>query len=131
MWMTGYCWAGSFEDAKVIRNKVSEKLKKLGLTLNLEKTQITSLRKGKCRFLGIDFHIRKNTEEHHKPTRLVKKNTTIRQRFAPRIILLAPIEELLVKLKEKGFAKRSSKGEFFPKGKSNCIPLTHPNLKLL
>lgn len=120
--------AGSFEDAKVIRNKVSEKLKKLGLTLNLEKTQITSLRKGKCRFLGIDFHIRKNTEEHHKPTRLVKKNTTIRQRFAPRIILLAPIEELLVKLKEKGFAKRSSKGEFFPKGKSNCIPLTHPQI---
>jgi hypothetical protein len=53
--------AGSFEDAKVIRNKVSEKLKKLGLTLNFEKTRITSLRKGKCRFLGVDFHIRKNT----------------------------------------------------------------------
>jgi retron-type reverse transcriptase len=120
--------AGSFEDAKVIRNKVSEKLKKLGLTLNLEKTQITSLRKGKCRFLGIDFFIRKNTEEHHKPTRLVKKNTAIRQRFAPRIILHAPILELLIKLKEKGFVKRSSKGEFFPIGKSNCIPLTHPQI---
>ena len=120
--------AGSFEDAKVIRNKVSEKLKKLGLTLNIEKTQITLLRKGKCRFLGIDFLIRKNTEEHHKPIRLVKKNTTIRQRFAPRIILLAPILELLVKLKEKGFVKRSSKGEFFPIGKSNCIPLTHPQI---
>ena len=29
---------GFFEDAKIIRNKVSEKLDKLGLTLNIEKT---------------------------------------------------------------------------------------------
>lgn len=120
--------AGSFEDAKIIRNKASEKLQKLGLTLNMEKTQITSLRKGKCHFLGMDFFIRKNTEEYHKPSRLVKKNTTIRQRFAPRIILHAPILELLIKLKDKGFVKRSSKGEFFPIGKSNCVPLTHPQI---
>jgi len=120
--------AGSIEDTKVIRNKVANKLQSLGLTLNIEKTHITSLRKGKCRFLGIDFFIRKNTEEHHKPTSLVKKNTTIRQRFAPRIILHAPILELLIKLKEKGFLKRSNKGEFFPIGKSNCIPLTHPQI---
>ena len=120
--------AGSFHDAKIIRNKVSEKLQKLGLTLNMEKTQIISLRKGKCRFLGMDFFIRKNTEEHHKLTRLVKKNITIRQRFAPRIILHAPILELLIKLKERGFVKRNKKGEFFPIGKSNCIPLTHPQI---
>jgi hypothetical protein len=31
-------------------------------------------------------------------------------------------------LKEKGFVKRSKLGEFFPKGKSNCIPLTHPQI---
>jgi group II intron reverse transcriptase/maturase len=120
--------AGFFEDAKIIRNKVSDKLRKLGLTLNFGKTQITSLRKDKCHFLGIDFFIRKNTEEHHKPTRLVKKNTTIRQRFAPRIIFQAPILKLLTDLKDKGFVKRSTKGEFFPIGKSNCIPLTHPQI---
>ena len=111
-----------------MRNKVSDKLQSLGLTLNIEKTHITSLRKGKCRFLGIDFFIRQNTEKHHKPTSLVKKNTTIRQRFAPQIILHAPILELLTKLKDKGFVKRSIKGEFFPIGKSNCIPLTHPQI---
>jgi hypothetical protein len=76
----------------------------------------------------MDFFFRKNTEEYHKPSRLVKKNTTIRQRFAPRIILHAPILELLIKLKDKGFVKRSTKGEFFPIGKSNCVPLTHPQI---
>ena len=121
--------AGSFKEAKVIRDQVSNKLKSLGLTLNLEKTHITSLRDGKCRFLGIDFFIRKNDEKHHKLTTLVKKNNTIiKQRFAPRIILYAPILELIIKLKDKGFVKRSRLGEFFPIGKSNCIPLTHPQI---
>lgn len=121
--------AGSFKEAKVIRDQVSNKLKSLGLTLNLEKTHITSLKNGKCRFLGIDFFIRKNNDKHHKLTTLVKKNdTTIKQRFAPRIILYAPILELIIKLKDKGFVKRSRLGEFFPKGKSNCITLTHPQI---
>jgi hypothetical protein len=58
----------------------------------------------------------------------VKKNTIIRQKFAPRINLHAPIIELLIKLKNQGLVKRSSKGEFFPIGKSICIPLTHPQI---
>ena len=120
--------AGSHEDAKAIRSKVSNKLQSLGLSLNFGKTRITSLRKGKCRFLGADFFIRKNTEDHFKSTRLVKKNTTIKQRFAPRIVMHAPIEELLIKLKNLGFVTRSSKGEFFSIGKTNCIPLTHPQI---
>ena len=121
--------AGSFKEAKVIRDQVSNKLKSLGLTLNLEKTHIISLRDGKCRFLGIDFFIRKNDDKHQKPTTLVKKdNTTIKQRFASRIILYAPILDLIIKLKDKGFVKRSRLGEFFPIGKSNCTPLTHPQI---
>jgi hypothetical protein len=77
----------------------------------------------------VEFLIRKNTDSHFKPIRLVKKNnTTIRQRFTPRLILLAPILELLIKLCNKGFVKRDSKGEFFPIGKSNCTLLTHPQI---
>jgi len=126
-WVILFC--GSLEEAKVIRNLVSKKLQSLGLILNIEKTHITSLRGNeKCRFLGVDFFIRKNTDKHHKPVSLVKKNTTICQRFAPRIILYAPILELLTKLKDKGFIKRNHKGEFFPIGKSNCINLTHPQI---
>lgn len=121
--------AGSFKEAKVIRDQVSNKLKSLGLTLNLEKTRIISLKNGKCRFLGVDFFIRKYNDTYYKPTTLVKKNdTTIKQRFAPRVILYAPILELIIKLKDKGFVKRSRLGDFFPKGKSNCIPLTHSQI---
>ena len=121
--------SGSLEETKVIRNLVSKKLQSLGLTLNMEKAHITSLRgKEKRCFLGVDFFIRKNTDKHHKPVSLVKKHTTIRQRFAPRIILHAPILELLTKLKDKGFIKRNHKSEFFPIGKFNCVNLTHPQI---
>ena len=96
----------------------------------MEKTHITSLRRNdKSHFLGVDFFIRKNTDKHFKPVSLVKKNNTIRQRFAPRIILHAPpILKLLVKLKEKGFVKRNHKGVFFPTGKTNCVNLTHAQI---
>jgi hypothetical protein len=73
----------------------------------------------------VDFFIRKNTDKHYKPVSLVKKNTAIRQRFASRIILHAPVLKLLVKLKDKGFVKRNHMGEFFPIGKTNCVNLTH------
>lgn len=120
---------GSNKEAKDVRDLVSRKLQSIGLTLNLEKTHITSLRgKDKCHFLGVDFFIRKNTDKHHKPVRLVKKNTTIRQRFTPRIILHAPILKLLVKLKDKGFVRRNHMSEFFPIAKTNCINLTHAQI---
>ena len=67
--------AGPFKEAKVICDQVFDKLKSLGLTLNLEKTHITLLKDDKCRFLGMDFFIRKNDDKHHKPTTLVKKVT--------------------------------------------------------
>lgn len=120
--------------AEEIRDQVSNKLKSLGLTLNFEKTHITSLRNGKCRFLGFDFFIRKNNDKHQKPITLIKKkgknknNTTIRQRFNPRIIIYAPILKLLVDLKDKGFVKRNSLGEFFAKGKNNYTQLSHPQI---
>merc|ERR1711966_163272 len=65
------------------------------------------------------------TDKHYKPVSLVKKDTTIRQRFTPKIILHAPVLKLLVKLKDKGFVKRNHKGEFFPIGKTNCVNLAH------
>lgn len=120
---------GSIKEAKDVRDLVSKKLQRIGLTLNLEKTHITSLRgKEKCHFLGVDFFIRKNTDKHHKPVSLVKKNTTIRQRFTPRIILHAPILKLLVKLKDKGFVRRNHMSEFFPIAKTNCTNLTHAQI---
>lgn len=123
--------AGPYGDAVTIREEVGEKLKKMGLTLSTEKTKITSLRNDKFRFLGFDLFIRKTGNEHFKPVTRVKNqksNTSINQRFSPRIIVHAPIEDLLEKLKKNGFLKRNSKGEFFPRGRSGCVPLTHPQI---
>ena len=119
---------GSYDKAKTIYNKVSKKLQKLGLNLNMKKTYITSLkRERRCCFLGVDFFIRKyaNRQKHPKPVDLVEKNTITGQRFVPKIVLHAPILKLLLKLKEKGFLKKNYKNEFFPTGKSNCVFLTH------
>ena len=118
--------AGSFEKTKEIYEKVSNKLKSLGFTLNFDTPYIIPVRNDKCRFLGINFFICKNMGKYYKSTLLVKKKTIIRQLFLPSIVLQAPIEELLIKLKEKGFVKRNNKGVLFPIGKSNCIFLTHP-----
>ena len=120
--------AGSLKETKVICNKIFSKLQILGLTQSMKKIRIVSLRKSQFRFLGIDFFIRRNTNQCYKPVSLVSKNNTTRQRFAPRIILQVPIREILEKLKGRGFVKRSKKGEFFPTGKSNCISLTHPQI---
>jgi retron-type reverse transcriptase len=121
--------AGSYDDAIVVRSKIFDKLQRLGLMLNLKKTQITSLRNDKSRFLGVDFFIRKNPDNYYKSVRLMKKNNTIIwQKIVPRLIFHAPILKLLIILKEKGFVKRNSNGEFFPLGKTNCIPLTHPQI---
>ena len=121
--------AGSHTDAKNIHSEVSKALKNLGLTLNMDKTHITSLRKDNFNFLSVNIGIRKTTNEHYKPVRQVNKNgKIIRQRISPRLIYTAPIEKLLIKLKDRGFIKRNNKGELFPIGKSNCIPLTHPQI---
>jgi len=119
-------FAGNLKEARVILNEVSKKLQSLGLILNTEKSCITSLKNGKFRFLDVDFFIRKNTNiyMYNKAVSLVKKNTTIYQK----LILNAPIFELLIKLKDKGLVKRNHKGAFFPIGKNACISLTHQQI---
>ena len=125
-WVLLVC--GSLNDAISIRNSVSDKLKSLGLTLNFDKSVITNLRKKKHgKFLGFEFFIRKTTNDHNKPVRVVKQvGTSIRRIFPPRLILHAPIFDLLMKLKNLGFIGRNHLGEFQYKGKPSCVPLTHP-----
>jgi hypothetical protein len=120
---------GSWKEAVVISHKVSTKLRNLGLTLSVFNTQITPLigAKKKPRFLGFDFYIPKFVMESIPFGIVVNKNGFISRhpRFVPRINFYAPILELLIKLKNKGFVIRNNRGKFFPKGKVNCIRLTH------
>lgn len=120
---------GSYTDAKTVRSLVYKKLQTLGLTLCLKKIHITSLIKYSCQFLGVGFFIRKNIDYYFKLIRLVKnEKITVRQRFAPRVVLHALLLNLLMKLLHKGFVKRNSKGAFFPIGKNNCILFTHSQI---
>nr|YP_009144751.1 orf742 [Pseudo-nitzschia multiseries]AKJ77359.1 orf742 [Pseudo-nitzschia multiseries] len=126
-WVILVC--GSFQDAKDICESIFYKLNSLGVELNREKTKIRNIRKSRSRFLGVDFFIRKITTEHKKPTRLIRKgDKLIKQRFSPRIIFHAPIKDLLDKLVTYGFIKRNHLGDLIPKGKSNCVSLTHPQI---
>ena len=126
-WVILVC--GSFKDAIEIRKNVSRKLNTLGLTLSIEKTRITPLRKSRSKFLGVEFFVRPTTDEHGKPTKTIKRGeTSIKQRFTPRLILHAPIKELLVKLIKFGFTRRTRLGEFIPTGKSNCVPMTYAQI---
>jgi len=126
-WVILVC--GSFQDAKDICESIFYKLNSLGVELNREKTKIRNIRKSRSRFLGVDFFIRKITTEHKKPTRLIRKgDKLVKQRFSPRIIFHAPIKDLLDKLVTYGFIKRNHLGDLIPKGKSNCVSLTHPQI---
>lgn len=119
---------GSLKDVKFVQNKIFKKLQNLGLTLNKEKIRILSLKKDKCRFLGVDFSMSKDINERYKFIKLARKSFTTRQKVTLQIILQAPVFELLIKLKNKGFVKQSKKGVFFPVGKVNCLSLTHSQI---
>jgi retron-type reverse transcriptase len=126
-WVILVC--GPYKDAVEIRKAISEKLNTLGLTLSMKGNRIAHLRKGKCKFLGVEFFVRPTTDKYIKLTKTIKKGETfIKQRFTPRLIYHAPIKEILVKLKDFGFARRNRLGEFIPTSKSNCVPMTHAQI---
>jgi group II intron reverse transcriptase/maturase len=126
-WVIFVC--GSHKDAEVIKSLVGRKLEQLSLKLNQEKTKITHLREDKARFLGFDIGMRKNTLEHTKPIISVLRNgKRFSRRANPRITLLAPIRELLIKLLERGLLKRNRLGKLFPIGFPAAIPGTHPDI---
>jgi hypothetical protein len=119
---------GSKSDALKIKEKTAQFCKTLGLTLSDTKTKVTHLMYDKAKYLG--FYItRYSTIGKRKwsvPTSLLKMNgTLVKSRITPRLVLLAPIEELLKKLKEAKFIKRNSLGSWFPISKTNMIMMPH------
>jgi putative component of toxin-antitoxin plasmid stabilization module len=98
---------GTYERAVKIRARIAEFLKEhLKLSLNMEKTKITSASEGRAAFLGAD--IRRYSSRIHDQKR-VKRVTSVgvtRQRVPnSNIIALAPIEKLVKKLSEQGMCK--------------------------
>eukprot|EP00245_Coleochaete_scutata_P009481 TRINITY_DN3129_c0_g3_i2.p1 TRINITY_DN3129_c0_g3~~TRINITY_DN3129_c0_g3_i2.p1 ORF type:complete len:622 (+),score=-69.83 TRINITY_DN3129_c0_g3_i2:204-1868(+) len=97
--------AGTKNEAIRIKKEVSNLLsQKCGLELNLSKTTITHTASEWIYFLGA---MCKNIPRLNRP--FVKSgNSTTYRRVHTRMMIFAPIEKLLLKLKKRGIAKRSS-----------------------
>ena len=119
---------GSKAEASRIKDQTAKFLGTLGLELSESKTKITHLMRDKAKFLG--FYItRYSTIGKRKlsiPTSgLSMFGTTVKSRITPRMMLLAPILEILDKLKAAKFIRRNSRGSFVPIAKTNVIMLPH------
>jgi len=96
-WIVGI--RGNYRDAEYIKKQIMEYCSDLDLKLNEEKTKITNIRKHKAVFLGTFIKYTKHVtySDHGKG---------YKQRNTPRIILLAPIQNIINKLTHSGFIKK-------------------------
>nr|WP_308651769.1 reverse transcriptase domain-containing protein [Pectobacterium atrosepticum] len=99
---------GSKQDCIMIKEALSNYLDSLGLTINQDKTLITCAAKKPAKFLGYNINI---TPRNKQPTTTIRfKNKTIRAKHNTRVIINAPIRDIVIKLVNNGFAKNSILG---------------------
>jgi group II intron reverse transcriptase/maturase len=121
--------SGSLADARDIKHSLSRKLGSLGLLLSDAKTKITPIRNKQLHFLGFNLHIRRLTQTQALPRRSVQIGKfKLIKRVVPRIIITAPIKELLNKLVEKGYARRGDKDMLMPISLPRLIPMEHDSI---
>lgn len=78
----------------------------LRLTLNSEKTKITNATKGRAKFLGAEIRVSKSRTNDQPRSRKNTGHRIIKKRFpVGGIMLLAPLEKLVNKLKDQGMCK--------------------------
>jgi len=104
-WLVGV--TGPKKTALEIKQRISEYLKgTLKLDLNLDKTKVTHMTRGRAYFLGTEI---KTTDRKYARSQRSKYNRNgkefTRLPSTGRIKMYAPIKKLITKLKEKGFAK--------------------------
>jgi Type II intron maturase len=95
---------GSKNECIKLRLKMKEFLEKeLKMTLNTDKTKITHCSKDSALFLGYCIHI---TKPRKRPIKYNKNG--ILTRITPRPQLDGPIDRIVRRLREKGFANKSN-----------------------
>jgi len=102
-WLLGII--GPYKLAEEIKEKVGNFLKtRLGLTLSLEKTRITSARREEAEFLGYKIRLsRSNRQQKITKSTNGSGRTFARRSTGMEIILRVPMEKLIKRLSEKGF----------------------------
>lgn len=112
--------SGSLKDAEYIKSNLVDFLKmNCGLDLNKQKTVITNVKTETWDFLGAKIKkIKMNSEwrVHHL------KGTAV---GVPRLLIKAPIETIVAKLKSSGFLKQNKLGKYLPIAYTSMVNLSH------
>lgn len=95
---------GSKKDCVELKNKINAFLQdELNLLLNLEKTKIIHAEKEYTKFLGYKIYKTKMSKMPSKRRNMLGR----RSQIAPRLILDAPIQDIVKKLIERKYAKKT------------------------
>jgi group II intron reverse transcriptase/maturase len=116
---------GSHNEAIYFRNLIkSFLLQNCGLTLNLDKTLITNLSDNKIYFLGAQIiKLQANPSFLHKVQDSLGRQTQIRGN--PRLLIKAPLENILESIKQNGFIRQDRLGNFHPVAYTKITNLSH------
>ena len=116
---------GSHDEAVYYRNLIkSFLLQNCGLTLNLDKTIITNMSDNKFYFLGAEIVKLKTNPSfvHQIKDSLGRKS---KRRGYPRLLIKAPIDNLLLAILKSGFIRKNSLGEYIPQAYTQITNLSH------
>jgi hypothetical protein len=110
------------KEAFTIRRRIKDYLQhKLGLELNLDKTKICNLKNG-FKFLGAVLHKAEPILLKINRSADTKK---VRKRVSRRLIINAPIQDLIQKMINNKFARRNDRSLVLAKGRKDLVNLTH------
>lgn len=107
--------AGSEELALTIKERMRSFLESLSLTLSLEKTKVTNLRKENAKFLG--HYVGINTVRRVRRTRVKGRSPFTRRVTGKLVVITAPVNDIVKRLHNKGFCDRKG----FPRYKLSWI----------
>lgn len=116
---------GSHNEAIYFRNLIkSFLLQNCGLTLNLDKTLITNLSDNKFYFLGAQIiKLEANPSFVHKVQDSLGRKS--KRRGNPRLLIKAPLENILESIKKNGFIRPDRLGNFHPVAYTKITNLSH------
>lgn len=109
--------------AYTIRRSIKDFLKnKLGIELNIEKTSISNIKDG-FKFLGA--LVSRKKQVIRKVTKNIGKTIKFRKRISRRLIINAPLTDLITKLKSHGFTRNNKENVILAKNRGDLINLSH------
>jgi group II intron reverse transcriptase/maturase len=115
-------------DVYTIRRKIRDFLKNhLGLDLNVDKTTINNIKDG-FNFLGAYIKQRGTViskEVRTTSSKISLNAKVIRKRHIRRLSILAPLDNIILKMINLGFVRRNHLGQLLPKSRRELVNLSH------